>query len=78
MMCFNRAKVDALAFFQEGLKAVVVSGTKWDTVEAVDQVSCEIDTHINKLRSQKVLLQPPAGCSLACGCCVKTEWTSPR
>lgn len=57
MGCFNRSKVDALAFFQEGLKAVVVSGTKWDTVEVVEQVSRDIDAHINKLRAQKVAIQ---------------------
>jgi hypothetical protein len=50
--------VDALAYFQDGLEAVVVIGTNWDTLEAVEQVSREIDSHINKLRSQKVLLQP--------------------
>ena len=49
--------MDALAFFQEGLKAVVVSGTKWDTVEVVEQVSRDIVAHINKLRAQKVAIQ---------------------
>lgn len=48
--------MDALAYFQDGLKAVVVMGTNWDTLEAVEQVSREIDAHINKLRSQKVLV----------------------
>lgn len=54
MSCLYRSKADALAFFQEGLKAVVVAGTTWDTAHAVQEVTQSIDAHINKLRSQKV------------------------
>ena len=54
VLCCGRGKVDALAFFQEGLRSLVVPGTSWDTVHAVEDVSRDIDAHINKLRSQKV------------------------
>lgn len=53
-LCCDRGKVDALAFFQERLRALVVSGTSWDTVHAVEDVSRDIDAYTNKLRSEKV------------------------
>ncbi|CAL8460688.1 g219 [Coccomyxa elongata] len=52
--CASRGKVDALAFFQEGLRALVVPGTSWDTVHAIEDVSRDIDAYINKLRFEKV------------------------